>query len=85
VPDKRYPHHSHDKGYKQLLASKRAFLELLKTFVHEEWTKDIDEDSLVWVAEIEGVRKPVSKWLANAHKTPKSPYLSRLFGFTEKR
>lgn len=49
MPDKREPHHSHDKGYKQLFSSKRAFLELLKTFVHEEWTKDIDEDSLVRV------------------------------------
>jgi len=49
VPDKRQPHHTHDRGYRELLSSKRAFLELLKTFVREEWTKDIDEDSLVRV------------------------------------
>ncbi|MDQ0285390.1 hypothetical protein J2Z49_000491 [Desulfofundulus luciae] len=49
MPDKRQPHRSHDRGYRELLSSKRAFLELLKTFVHEEWAKDIDEDSLVRV------------------------------------
>jgi len=49
VPDKRQPYHTHDRGYRELLSSKRAFLELLKTFVHEEWAKDIDEDSLVRV------------------------------------
>lgn len=45
----RQPHHTHDRGYRELLSSKRAFLELLKTFVREEWTKEIDEDSLVRV------------------------------------
>ncbi|WP_243137587.1 Rpn family recombination-promoting nuclease/putative transposase [Desulfofundulus thermobenzoicus] len=49
MPDKRQPHHSHDRGYRELLSSRRAFLELFKTFVPEEWTKDIDEDSLVRV------------------------------------
>lgn len=49
MPEKRQPHHTHDRGYRELLSSKRAFLELLKTFVREEWTKDIDEDSLVRV------------------------------------
>ncbi|MQL53263.1 Rpn family recombination-promoting nuclease/putative transposase [Desulfofundulus thermobenzoicus] len=49
MPDKRQPHHTHDRGYRELLSSKRAFLELLKTFVHEEWAKDIDEESLVRV------------------------------------
>ncbi len=49
MPDVRQPHHTHDRGYRELLSSKRAFLELLKTFVREEWTKDIDEDSLVRV------------------------------------
>ncbi|MBO8129871.1 MAG: Rpn family recombination-promoting nuclease/putative transposase [Peptococcaceae bacterium] len=43
------PHHPHDKGYKQLLANKRTFLELLKTFVREDWIKDIDESDLVLV------------------------------------
>jgi len=49
VPDARQPHHTHDKGYRELLSSKRTFLQLLKTFVQEDWTKDIDEDSLVRV------------------------------------
>ena len=49
MPDRQLYHHTHDKGYRELLSSKRAFLELLKTFVREEWTKDIDEDSLVRV------------------------------------
>ena len=49
MPDKRQPHHSHDRGYREPFSSRRAFLELLKTFVHEEWAKDIDEESLVRV------------------------------------
>ncbi|HHW44624.1 MAG TPA: transposase [Desulfotomaculum sp.] len=48
MPD-RQPHHTHDKGYRELLSSKRAFLELLRTFVREDWAKDIDEESLVRV------------------------------------
>ncbi|MEW6066088.1 MAG: Rpn family recombination-promoting nuclease/putative transposase [Bacillota bacterium] len=49
MPDRLLYHHTHDKGYRELLSSKRAFLDLLKTFVREDWTKDIDEDSLVRV------------------------------------
>ncbi|MBC7324041.1 MAG: Rpn family recombination-promoting nuclease/putative transposase, partial [Moorella sp. (in: Bacteria)] len=49
MPAARQPHHTHDKGYRELFSSKRAFLGLIKTFVREEWTKDIDEDSLVRV------------------------------------
>ncbi len=41
------PHHTHDKGYKQLLSNKKAFLELIKTFVREDWVKDISEDNLL--------------------------------------
>jgi len=43
------PHHPHDKGYKQLLSNKRTFLELIKTFVREDWVKEIDEGDLVKV------------------------------------
>ena len=43
----RSPHHPHDKGYRQLLADKRVFLELLKTFVREDWVKAIDADDLI--------------------------------------
>ncbi|GEA15390.1 transposase [Moorella sp. E308F] len=45
----RPPHHPHDKGYRQLLADKRVFLELLKTFVREEWVEAIDSDDLILV------------------------------------
>ncbi|QGP92214.1 hypothetical protein MGLY_16640 [Neomoorella glycerini] len=44
----RPPHHPHDKGYRQLLADKRVFLELLKTFVREDWVEAIDADDLIW-------------------------------------
>jgi predicted transposase/invertase (TIGR01784 family) len=52
VPEKdktnqKEPHHPHDKGYKQLLSNKRAFLQLIKTFVREEWVKEINEDDLI--------------------------------------
>ncbi|WP_231967973.1 Rpn family recombination-promoting nuclease/putative transposase [Thermanaeromonas toyohensis] len=45
----KLPHHPHDKGYKQLLAYKKVFLELLKTFVREHWVETIDENSLILV------------------------------------
>ncbi|WP_338834358.1 Recombination-promoting nuclease RpnD [Moorella humiferrea] len=45
----RPPHHPHDKGYRQLLADKRVFLELLKTFVREKWVEAIDADDLILV------------------------------------
>ena len=40
-------HHPHDKGYRQLLASKKTFLQLIKTFVQEDWAGEIDESNLV--------------------------------------
>ncbi|MDN5362439.1 MAG: hypothetical protein PWP70_1486 [Moorella sp. (in: firmicutes)] len=45
----RSPHHPYDKGYRQLLADKRVFLELLKTFVREKWVEAIDADDLILV------------------------------------
>ncbi|MBF7084426.1 Rpn family recombination-promoting nuclease/putative transposase [Desulfallas sp. Bu1-1] len=45
----RLPYHPHDKGYKQLLSNKRVFLELIKTFVREEWAGEIEEKDLVLV------------------------------------
>ncbi|OIQ59998.1 putative transposase, YhgA-like [Moorella thermoacetica] len=45
----RPPHHPYDKGYRQLLADKRVFLELLKTFVREAWVEAIDADDLILV------------------------------------
>lgn len=40
-------HYRHDKGYKDLLSSKRAFLELLRAFVKKDWVSQIDESSLI--------------------------------------
>ena len=38
-----------DKGYKALLSSKKIFLELLRTFVKNDWTEQIDEKSIIKV------------------------------------
>ena len=45
----KHPHNPHDKGYKQLLTNKKTFLELIRTFVQEEWVNEIDEDGLLLV------------------------------------
>ncbi|GEA17459.1 hypothetical protein E306M_05930 [Moorella sp. E306M] len=37
------------QGYRQLLTDKRVFLELLKTFVREDWVAAIDADYLILV------------------------------------
>ena len=42
-------HQEHDKGYKHLLQSKRAFMDLLKSFVKKEWVELVCEDDLVRV------------------------------------
>ncbi|HUW65299.1 MAG TPA: Rpn family recombination-promoting nuclease/putative transposase [Spirochaetia bacterium] len=51
MPDQeeKAPHDIHDYGYKDLLSHKKTFLELIRTFVPEEWTKDVDEDELIQV------------------------------------
>src|SRR3989339_238541 len=36
----------HDKAYKDLLSNKEYFVKLLKSFVHEDWVNDINENSL---------------------------------------
>ncbi len=42
-------HQEHDKGYKYLLQSKRAFMDLLKSFVKSDWVGLIREEDLVRV------------------------------------
>jgi predicted transposase/invertase (TIGR01784 family) len=37
----------HDNGYKHLLYSKKAFMELIKSFIKPGWAEQIDEASLV--------------------------------------
>ena len=37
----------HDKGYKQLLANTKTFLQLIQTFVKEDWVNDINEKDLI--------------------------------------
>ncbi|MGI6649373.1 MAG: Rpn family recombination-promoting nuclease/putative transposase [Bacillota bacterium] len=39
--------HQHDKGYRQLLANKKTFLQLIKSFVKEPWVENINEEALV--------------------------------------
>ena len=42
-------HQEHDKGYRHLLQSKRAFMDLLKSFVKTEWVELVQEEDLVRV------------------------------------
>lgn len=47
MPDARHPiHHPDDKGFKALLQTRKAFLQLLRCFLHEEWVSQIDEHAL---------------------------------------
>ncbi|MDN5301040.1 MAG: hypothetical protein PWQ60_554 [Thermoanaerobacteraceae bacterium] len=39
-------HNKYDKGYKFLLSSKRVFLELVKSFINQEWVEQIDENKI---------------------------------------
>ena len=38
-------HRIHDSGYKKLFSNKTFFRQLMETFVHEDWVKEIDFDS----------------------------------------
>ena len=42
-------HQEHDKGFKYLLKSKEAFMDLLKSFVRTDWVELVDEKELVGV------------------------------------
>ncbi len=42
-------HMPHDTGYKYLLSSKKAFLQLLRSFVQAGWAEGVDEASLIRV------------------------------------
>ncbi|HOJ10626.1 MAG TPA: Rpn family recombination-promoting nuclease/putative transposase [Clostridiales bacterium] len=46
-PDAAYGglNNKHDKGYKHLLSTKRVFIQLLKSFVDQDWVNKIDEES----------------------------------------
>lgn len=39
-------HQPHDKGYQYLLSHKHNFVELLQSFVHEPWVKQLDESQI---------------------------------------
>ncbi|NSW92964.1 MAG: Rpn family recombination-promoting nuclease/putative transposase [Firmicutes bacterium] len=47
-PDSKYDvlNNKHDKGYKYILSVKKVFLQLLKSFVRQDWVHRIDKDSL---------------------------------------
>ena len=50
MPDEQEAvHMPHDTGYKYLLASKKAFIQLIKSFVKAGWTSQVDEANLVRV------------------------------------
>jgi len=40
------PENIHDKGYKRILSTKKVFLSMLKSFIHEPWAQDINEKDL---------------------------------------
>ncbi len=43
------PHHvymPHDTGYRHLLTSKKAFLQLIRSFIKQGWAEQVDEASL---------------------------------------
>jgi DNA-binding transcriptional regulator GbsR (MarR family) len=50
----------HDKGYKHLLSSKKAFIEMLRSFIKEKWVEEIEETKMILVnksyTEIQGRR-----------------------------
>ena len=39
-------YHVHDLAYRSLLSDKAVFLDFLRSFVHADWVRDLDEDSL---------------------------------------
>ena len=43
------PYNKHDKGYKYLLSVKKVFVELLRTFVKQDWVNSINESNVVKV------------------------------------
>jgi hypothetical protein len=40
-------HTPHDSGFKYLLSSKKAFVQLLRSFVKAPWAEQVEEASLV--------------------------------------
>lgn len=48
-PEQEYasPVNKHDIGYKYLLSSKRIFIQLLRSFVHQGWVRDMDEETIM--------------------------------------
>ena len=49
MAEENQPPFPHDSGYKFLFSSKRAFLQLLQSFVKTGWAQAVDEASLVRV------------------------------------
>ena len=42
-------HQPHDKGYKFLLSSKKVFIQLLRSFVNQDWVDQVDKTQLIRV------------------------------------
>ncbi len=50
MPDNQeHIHNPHDTGYRHFFASKKAFLQLIKSFIKHDWTEQIDEASLEYI------------------------------------
>ncbi len=45
--DREQIHMPHDTGYKYLLSSKKAFIQLIRSFIKTGWAKQVDETNLV--------------------------------------
>ncbi len=45
--EKKCQYNKHDTGYKSLLYSKRAFIELLRSFVKHSWVEYLNEDNII--------------------------------------
>jgi hypothetical protein len=49
VSEEGSQYNKHDAGYSSLLYSKRAFVELLRSFVGRDWVEKLDENSIIRV------------------------------------
>ncbi len=47
--EQKQVHNPHDTGYRYLFKSKKAFLQLIRSFIKHDWVQDVDETSLIYV------------------------------------
>ena len=44
--DQEKVHNPHDKGYRHFLDSKKAFIQLIRSFIKYDWVEQVDEANL---------------------------------------